>query len=214
MLQRRTLCLSLLGATALAACGKSTPSTPAIPSNATVLALGDSLTAGVGAPPGQDWPTLLASMTGWNIINGGVSGDTAAQGLARLPQLLQAHSPSLVIVGLGGNDFLRRQSTDATHQALTAIVQAIEAQGALVVLQAIPQPNLLAAAGATPSDHPLYAELAKSLKVPLIAGVWGPILGDPALRADAVHANAQGYAAFAQAQHQALRELGLISASI
>lgn len=176
MIPRRTALLALLSTSVLLACGAKTPPVAAVPAGASVLALGDSLTAGVGARPGEDWPSLLAEHTGWEVTNAGVSGDTSAQGLARLPALLQEHAPLLVIVGLGGNDFLRR-----------------------------------AAPGATPSDHPLYQELAQELKVPLIANLWGPILGDASLRADQVHANAQGYAAFAQALEQALRRQGLLA---
>ena len=52
------------------------------------MVLGDSLTASYGATQGNDYPSQLAQITGWQIINGGVSGDTSAQALARLPELL------------------------------------------------------------------------------------------------------------------------------
>ena len=211
MIPRRTALLTLLSTSVLLACGAKTPPVAAVPAGASVLALGDSLTAGVGARTGEDWPSLLAEHTGWEVTNGGVSGDTSAQGLARLPALLQEHAPRLVIVGLGGNDFLRRAATGTTREALEQIVRSIQAANAQAVLVAIPQPSLMAAAGATPSDHPLYQELAQELKVPLIANLWGPILGDAGLRADQVHANAQGYAAFAQSLEQALRRQGLLA---
>lgn len=210
MITRRTGLLSLVVATLLLACADKAPTTQPLAAGATVLALGDSLTSGVGAQRGEDWPSLLATMTQWNVINAGVSGDTSAQGAARLPDLLREHAPSLVIIGLGGNDFLRRQSPDTTRQSLTDSVRTAQAAGAQVILVAIPQPSLMAAAGAAPSDHPLYATLAKELNTPLLAGLWGPVLGDPALRADAVHANAQGYAAFAQALESALRNAGFL----
>jgi len=210
MITRRTGLLSLVVATLLLACGDKAPTTQPLAAGATVLALGDSLTSGVGAQRGEDWPSLLATMTQWHVINAGVSGDTSAQGAARLPDLLREHAPSLVIIGLGGNDFLRRQSPDITRQSLTDSVRTAQAAGAQVILVAIPQPSLMAAAGAAPSDHPLYATLAKELNTPLFAGLWGPVLGDPALRADAVHANAQGYAAFAQALESALRNAGFL----
>lgn len=210
MIQRRTALLCLFALPLVSACGGASVQGKAIAPGATVLALGDSLTAGVGARPGEDWPSLLASLTQWDIVNAGISGNTSAQGLARLPELLEAHAPSLVIIGLGGNDFLRRQSAAATQDNLAQAIRLAQAQGAQVVLQAIPQPSLMAAAGATPSDHPLYAALAKDFQLPLLAGAWGAILAQPDLRADTVHANAQGYAAFAQLQAQALREWGLL----
>lgn len=210
MMQRRALLTVLAAFTLLTACGDRPIQGRTVPAGATVLALGDSLTAGVGASKGQDWPSLLADFTQWRVINAGISGHTSSQGLERLPQLLQQHSPSLVIIGLGGNDFLRRQSAQATQDNLSQAIALAQAHGAQVVLQAIPQPSLMAAAGATLKDHPLYATLAKQRQVPLLQGLWGPILAQDSLRADAVHANAQGYAAFAQAQYQALQKLGFI----
>lgn len=210
MLQRRTGLLCLLALPLLFACSRSTPQGRAIAADATVLALGDSLTFGVGAKPGEDWPSLLADMAQWNVVNAGVSGDTSAQGLERLPGLLATHTPSLVIIGLGGNDFLRRQSAAATQSNLAQAIRLAQASGAQVVLQGIPQPSLLAAAGSTPSDHPLYESLADEFKLPLLSGLWGAVLAQPEMRSDAVHANAQGYAAFAQAQFQALKKLGFI----
>ena len=210
MIHRRTALSALVAFSLLAACGDSPVKGRTVPTGATVLALGDSLTAGVGAGKGEDWPSLLADLTQWNVVNAGVSGDTSAQGLERLPALLEQHSPNLVIIGLGGNDFLHRQSAQATQDNLSQAIALVKAQGAQVVLQAIPQPSLMAAAGATAQDHPLYATLAKQHQVPLIEGLWGPILAQDHLRADQVHANAQGYAAFAKAQRQALQQLGLI----
>lgn len=210
MITRRAGLLALLSLPLFAACGAKTPTAQPVAAGSVVVALGDSLTSGVGARPGEDWPSLLAELTQWDVINGGISGNTSAQGAQRLPELLREHAPSLVIVGLGGNDFLRRQSPDMTRQSLTQSVRNAQAAGAQVVLVAIPQPSLMAAAGAAPSDHPLYASLAKELNVPLMTGLWGPILGNPDLRADTVHANAQGYAAFAQALEQALRSAGFL----
>ena len=83
MIPRRTALLALLSTSVLLACGAKAPPVAAVPAGASVLALGDSLTAGVGARPGEDWPSLLAERTGWEVTNGGVSGDTSAQGLAR-----------------------------------------------------------------------------------------------------------------------------------
>ncbi|CAC9170624.1 Acyl-CoA thioesterase I precursor [Comamonas aquatica] len=210
MIPRRTALLALLSTSVLLACGAKTPRwRPCRPVPACwPWGFADRRRR---CPPGEDWPSLLAERTGWEVTNGGVSGDTSAQGLARLPALLQEHAPRLVIVGLGGNDFLRRAAPGTTREALAQIVRSIQAANAQAVLVAIPQPSLMAAAGATPSDHPLYQELAQELKVPLIANLWGPILGDASLRADQVHANAQGYAAFAQALEQALRRQGLLA---
>ena len=63
-----------------------------LPAGSIVLTLGDSLTAGVGAPRHSDYPSRLAEMTGLQVINGGVSGNTSGQALARLPALLRQES--------------------------------------------------------------------------------------------------------------------------
>jgi lysophospholipase L1-like esterase len=103
-LPARVLLLALV--LLLGACGK--PKEAALPSGTRVLALGDSLTAPHGVTPEQAWPTLLAAKTGWAVVNAGVSGDTSAGALQRLPGLIEEHNPQLVLVTLGGNDMLRR----------------------------------------------------------------------------------------------------------
>ena len=85
---RRHFLLTTAVLLAATACGGKKAGTR-IASGSTVLALGDSLTAGYGAGKGEDYPTQLAQITGWKIINGGVSGNTSAQALERLPELLQ-----------------------------------------------------------------------------------------------------------------------------
>ena len=79
----------------------------AIPPGSVVLALGDSLTEGAGVSREEAWPYLLASRTGWIVINGGISGDTSEAALRRLPALLDPPTPALVLVTVGGNDMLR-----------------------------------------------------------------------------------------------------------
>ena len=115
---------ALILACLLTACGK--PAHEPIPAGATVLILGDSISYGTGANKGEDYPTLLAARTGWNIVNAGVPGDTSAGGLERLPDLLEEHAPKFVIVELGGNDFLQQQassqvSTNPTNPVRTQV---------------------------------------------------------------------------------------------
>ena len=173
-----------------------------------ILALGDSLTAGFGAPKGADYPAQLAQILGRKVINGGVSGDTSAQALARLPDLL-AQKPKLVVVSIGGNDFLQRQPESDTRENIRKMVADIRATGVPAVLVAIPHFTTGALLGVV-SEHPLYAELADELDVPLLQGAWAEILGDKDLKSDAVHANAAGYRLFAERLVGFLRKLGLV----
>lgn len=197
----------------LTACGRKQDAATAhrVPGGATVLALGDSITAGVGAEPAAAYPAQLAALTGWQVVNGGVSGDTAAQAAERLPALLREHRPALVIVSVGGNDFLRRLPTVDTEAALRRIVAAARDAQAQVLLVAVPQPSLAAAAGLGLSDHPLYARLAEELKLPLHVGGWSRVLGDESLKSDQIHANAAGYLTFAQGLAATLSALGFVA---
>ncbi|WP_411815151.1 GDSL-type esterase/lipase family protein [Kingella oralis] len=173
-----------------------------------ILAVGDSLTAGFGAPKGADYPAQLAQILGHKVINGGVSSDTSAQALARLPDLL-VQKPKLVVVSIGGNDFLQRQPESGTRENIRKMVADIRATGVPAVLVAIPHFTTGALLGMV-SEHPLYAELADELDVPLLKGAWADILGDKDLKSDAVHANAAGYRLFAEQLAGFLRKLGLV----
>ena len=206
-LHRRGFLLASLAA-ALAACGRK-PKMAAVAAGAPVLALGDSITWGTGATPQANYPAVLAGITGWDVVNAGVPGDTSAAALARLPALLQQHSPQLVLVSIGGNDFLRRLPAAETRANIRSICRQAVAAGAQVVLVAIPDLSVLAAITQSLGDHPMYDELSGELKLPLHAGGWARVLSDPALRSDAIHANAKGYAEFARGLAETVRKLGL-----
>jgi len=211
MKRRAWLAAAALLAT-VAACGRKPVSVgQALPRDSVVLALGDSLTFGSGADPAAAYPARLAALTGWNVVNGGVPGDTAAQAQERLPALLAEHHPTLVIVSLGGNDFLRRVATAETESALRRVVALTRDAGAQVLLVAVPQPSLSAAIGAGLADHPLYQRLADELALPLHAGGWARVLGDERLKSDQIHANAEGYRVFAEGLAATLRERKLLT---
>jgi len=203
-MKRRALLAAL--ALAVAGCGRKQPSGTALPRDSVVLALGDSITHGTGAEPAAAYPARLAALTGWRVVNGGVPGDTAAQALERLPALLAEHRPALVIVSLGGNDFLRRIAATDTEAALRQVVALARDAGAQVLLVGVPQPSIGAAIGTGLSDHPLFERLADELALPLHAGGWSRVLGDAALKSDQIHANAEGYRVFAEGLAATLRE--------
>ena len=193
----------------LAGCGRDKKTAQPVPPGSTVLALGDSLTFGTGASAETSYPTVLAGLTGWNVVNAGVPGDTSAQALARLPALLAEHQPKLVIVSIGGNDFLRKLPESDTRTHVHAICKQSLAAGAQVLLVAVPRATVAAALGQM-TDHALYAEVAKDLKIPLQREAWGEVLAQPDLRADTVHANARGYAQFARSVQGTAAAVGLL----
>jgi acyl-CoA thioesterase-1 len=205
--RRRLLALTV--ALALAACGKRAAQYATVAAGSTVLALGDSLTYGTGAAAESAYPVRLATLTGWNVVNAGVPANTSAQARERLPALLERHAPKLVLLSIGGNDFLRQVPESDTRANIAAMVGEIRAAGAQAVLIAVPKPAVMAALLGSLDDHPLYAALAAEASVPLFAGGWSAVLSDSALRADRIHANASGYERFARDLHKFLREAGI-----
>jgi len=187
----------------IAACGDA-PRHAAIPPGTKVLALGDSLTYGTGAVEGA-YPDRLAEVSGWALINGGIPGNTAAQGCGRLPALIDEHRPALVLVMLGGNDFLRRRPETEVTSALEACVSSARAGGAEIVLMPVPHPGL-----GRLSNAPLYDETAKRLGVPVADAGLAALLGDRSKRADPIHLNAAGYRELADALAAELRRLGFL----
>jgi lysophospholipase L1-like esterase len=214
-LQRRvalTRSIALIGAvvvSGLAACGRRKALGQVVPAGSVVLALGDSLTFGTGATPDTSYPAVLAGLSGWQLVNAGVPGDTSTQALERLPALLQEHRPALVLVSIGGNDLLRRLPEADTRLHLQRICELARAAGAQVLVLAVPRPTLAAAVTGSLSDHPMYAEVAEALKLPLQAQGWARVLGDESLRADQIHANARGYAQMARSVYDAALAAGL-----
>ena len=195
----------------MAACGDDKPKYAAIAQGATVLVLGDSLSYGMGANQGEDYPTLLAKSTGWNVINEGIPGDTSTGGLQRLPALLEAHQPKLLILELGGNDLLHQTAPAEITSNLKAILSAAKAQGTQTVLVAIPEISPLKAAVGNLSDHPLYESVAKETATPLITDVFSEVLSDRDLKSDQIHANAKGYAVVSEKMRETLKELGFVN---
>jgi lysophospholipase L1-like esterase len=157
-----------------------------------LIAFGDSLTAGYGAAAGEDWPTRLSALIGQPIINAGVSGDTTEAALARIEPDVLSRDPRIVIVGLGGNDFLRGIPIATTEANLRTIVRRIEASGAMVALLGFRFPSLSA------DYESMYKRVAREEHGLLIAGVLSGILTDESLKSDAIHPNARGYALMAE----------------
>ena len=165
----------------------------------TVLALGDSLFAGYGLGPGQSYPAhleaaLKARGTPVRIVNAGVSGDTTADGLARVDFVLKGMStkPTLAIISLGGNDMLRAVPPAETRKNLEAILAKFKAAKVpVVLLQLLAAPNL----GKDYADqfNPIYPELAKQYGATLVPFWLAPLQGHPELlQGDHIHPTLPG----------------------
>ena len=188
----------------VAACSGGQPKLARLAPDAVVLAFGDSLTAGVGANPGESYPARLEALIGRKVVSSGVPGETSAAGLARLPAALEEAKPQLVILCEGGNDFLQKLDEAQAASNLRAMVRLAQSRGAQVVLIAVPKPGLL------PSPADFYAVIAKELAVPNEESALKKILTDNSLKSDLVHPNAAGYARLAEAVAALLRKTGAV----
>lgn len=194
---------------ALVACTDPVQYDP-LPTGAVVLAFGDSVTYGTGASRGEDYPSRLATLTGWQVVNAGIPGDTARAATARIADELAEARPAVAIIELGGNDFLRRRGADEIKEDLRSIITAVRAAGAIPVLVSVPELSVLGAVIGRLGDSPIYAALADEEDVLLIDEVFAGVLSDDALRADRIHPNAAGYRLLAEHMVEDLARAGLL----
>ena len=186
----------------LSACSESQPPLAPLQPDDTILAFGDSLTWGTGTDREHAWPAEFARLSGHPVINAGIPGEISADGLKRLPGLLDEHHPALVVVLHGGNDLLRKLPQKSIAGNLQAMIKLIREKGAQPVLIAVPRPSLLL------SDADLYLEVAQDSRVPILENSLSDLLGSSAMRSDSIHLNAAGYQKLARQLHDFIRQQG------
>ncbi|ARF51150.1 multifunctional acyl-CoA thioesterase I/protease I/lysophospholipase L1 [Pantoea stewartii subsp. stewartii DC283] len=157
----------------------------------TLLVLGDSLSAGYQMSASQAWPSLLNKQ--WqqqpSVVNASISGDTAAQGLARLPALLKQLQPQWVLIELGGNDGLRGFSPKDVAQTLGTIIDQVKAAKAKPILMQI---RLPANYGRRYTDafRDIYPQLAKQYDIALVPFFMEQVYLKPEwMQQDGIHPN-------------------------
>lgn len=165
----------------------NTPVTNYPSSGDAVVAFGDSLIEGVGSTDGGDLVSQLSKKIGEPIINLGIAGNTTAQGLARVDRVLE-YKPKVVIMLLGGNDFLRKVPKEETFKNLDTIITKIQNAGAVVVL--------LGVQGGVLGDpyREEFEDLAKRKGAVYVSNVLQGLIGRSEYMADAIHPNNTGYA--------------------
>ena len=172
---------------------------------AVVLAFGDSITYGTGASHNASYPVVLEQLIGHKVVNAGIPGEVSTQGLARLPEVLDEAEPDLIILCLGGNDILRKQSRQALAENLRQMIQIARDRHIDVVLLGVPEFNLF-----NHSSLPLYEEVAKEFDIPYDGDVIPDIEFDRSLKSDPIHPNAEGYRLIAEAVQELLEDNGAL----
>ena len=202
---RRNLQQIFLAALALfiAGCGQQARLQP-LPNDAVILAFGDSLTYGTGANESESYPAQLEQLVGRRVARSGVPGEVTAQALQRLPGALDEHAPRLLLLCIGGNDFLRRLGNEQAESNVRAMVKLAKSRGVQVFLIGTPEPGLRI------SPPGFYARIAKELAVPYEESVITDVLTDASLKSDQVHPNARGYRVIAERIAADLKKSGAI----
>jgi acyl-CoA thioesterase I len=176
-----------------------------------IVALGDSLTAGLGVAADEAYPARLEARLAregyaYRVVNAGVSGDTTAGGLRRVDWVLRA-KPEIVIVALGANDGLRAQSPQAMRENLATIVRRLQAAGARVLLAGMRLPPNYGAQY-TKEFQAVFPEVARSTGVALMPFLLDGVAADPRLnQPDGIHPTAAGQQVIADRLWPYLRPL-------
>ena len=175
-----------------------------------LLILGDSLSAGYGLTQAQSWVSLLQNA--WrksdiSVINAAISGETTDGALARLPRLLNQHSPTHVYVELGGNDGLQGHSISKMRSNLSKIIELSQQANTTVILQEMQIPTNYGRRY-TELFTQAYQTLADEYDVVLIPFFLADIaLNNDLMQADGIHPNAKAQPMIAQSMQQHLKAL-------
>lgn len=188
----------------LSACSDRQPGLPALSANTVILAYGDSITAGNGAPSAQNYPSLLAEKLQRTVINAGVPGEISANGLKRLPAMLDKYQPALLLLCHGGNDMIRKLGKDELAKNLKAMIDEAISRDISVVLIGVPKPGIFL------ESLDIYNQIAGEYNLPVERDVVSKVLADNALKSDLIHPNARGYAMMADSIYLLLQKNGAI----
>ena len=197
------LALLWVAALALSGCGDA-PKLARLAPDAVVLAFGDSITYGTGAAEAESYPAQLERLIGRKVVRAGVPGEVSAQALARLPSALEEHQPGLLLLCIGGNDFLRNLSQAEAAANVRRMIALAKGKGVEVLLLGTPEKGLLL------SPPKFYAEIAKEAGIPYEGKVVGEVLRSAELKSDHIHPNARGYRLMAERVAALLKKSGAL----
>jgi acyl-CoA thioesterase-1 len=157
------------------------------PKNDIIVAFGDSLVVGVGSGVKGGFVSFLEDDLGREIVNVGVSGNTTRDGLDRLEKDVLSLEPGVVMILLGGNDYLKRIPKEETFENLRSIIESIQETGAVTVL--------LGVRGGVLSDGyaDMYTQLAEETGSVYVEDVLDGLFGNSQYMSDPIHPNEAGY---------------------
>ena len=196
-----SLIMLILIGSLLSSCGREAPlsDTPVHTGTETILALGDSLTAGYGLPIESSYPSQLETKLGslgynYRVQNAGISWDTTAGLLSRLDWTLEWDTPSLVILCIGANDAFQWKAPEDIEANLRSIIEKIRAKNISILFAGMKAPlNLWGEYGR--KYEAIFPKLAKEYDLPYID--WflkGVALKGTLNQDDRIHPNREGYA--------------------
>jgi acyl-CoA thioesterase I len=189
----------------LSACKERVHQLPKLTGDAVILAFGDSLTRGSGASANHDYPSILAGLSQHEVINEGVPGEISADGLKRLPALLDEYQPAVLVLIHGGNDLLKNLPEADTTNNLKNMINEAQSRNVSVVILGVPKPGLFFMKSAE-----VYQKLAEDGKITSDLEILPEILGDKKLKSDLIHPNDEGYKLMAMKIFELLKDSGAL----
>ncbi|MGD8540811.1 MAG: arylesterase [Desulfobacteraceae bacterium] len=169
----------------------------------TIVAVGDSLTAGYGLDEEEAYPAQLARMLAeaglpYRVVNAGISGETSSGALSRIEWVLVSLKPDIVILATGANDGLRGTDPALTRENLRRSVQILKADGVVVVLAGMQMVRNMGRQY-TESFAEIFAQVAAEEEVLLVPFLLAGVAGEAQLnQADGIHPTAAGYQVVAE----------------
>jgi acyl-CoA thioesterase-1 len=186
------LCWLLVGSAPSEAAASSEPR-----SKGTIVAVGDSLTAGLGVPEEEAYPAQLekklrAAGYDWKVVNAGISGETSSGTLSRINWVMKLR-PDIVILETGANDGLRGIDPAVTRKNIDATIRILKQQNVIVVLVGMQMVRNLGQEF-TQGFADIYPSLARKHGLILVPFFLQGVAGDPSLnQPDGIHPTAEGY---------------------
>ncbi len=166
-----------------------------------IILIGDSITHGFGVGEQDAYPAILERHLGLKLIKEGRDGETTSSALARLDELMLDKNPRIVVVFLGGNDFLQKAPADLVEKNLAEMITKIHKSGTMVVLVGI-------RTGVLTDDYgKVYERLSKQFGTAYVPNILHNIIGHDELMLDPIHPNEKGHEVIAERILKVLKPL-------